>query len=174
MSKTAEFKTPYGEHKRGVIPSGNGKMPEYKYKRDNYGRKILEKVGERDLYEEIQAEYEATKIENILSRALAGDVSGLSAVGTYVDTTSMPNNLIDAMQQIQNLENLWLTLPTEIKNKYNNSVEEFVGASGSKEWCIDMGLAEPEKTPDLKTPETAGAFGEEKGAVNTEGATTNE
>ena len=164
------FKTPYGEHKRGVIPSGNGKMPEYKYKRDSYGRKVLEKVGERDLYEEIQAEYEATKIENILSRALAGDVSSLSAVGTYMDTSSMPTNLIDAMDQIQKLENLWLDLPMEIKNKYNNSVEEFVGASGTKQWCEDMGLAQPEKAPERVTPETAGAFGEAKGAVP-EGAT---
>ena len=118
-----------------------------------------------DLYAEIQAEYEATKIENILSRAIAGDVSGLSAVGDYYDTTSMPNNLIDAMTQIQKLENLWLDLPMEIKNKYNNSVEEFVGASGSKQWCEDMGLVQPEKTPELKTPEAAGAYGEAKGAV---------
>ena len=159
------FKTPYGDHKRGVIPSGSGKMPEYKYTRDSYGRKVLEKTGERDLYAEIQAEYEATKIENILSRAIAGDVSGLSAVGDYYDTTSMPNNLIDAMAQIQKLENLWLNLPMEIKNKYNNSVEEFIGASGSKEWCEDMGLVAPEKAPELKTPEVAGAYGEAKGAV---------
>ena len=53
----------------------------------------------------------------------------------------------------------------EIKNKYNNSVEEFVGASGSKEWCKDMGLVEPEKGPELKTPEAAGAYGEAKGPI---------
>ena len=51
---------------------------------------------------------------------------------------------------MQNLENLWETIPQEIKNKYNNNLEEFIGASGSDGWLRDMGLIK-EPTP-TQTP----------------------
>lgn len=143
MANKMLFKTPYGERERHYISSGTGGIEKtYGYKVDNFGRKILVENGERNLYEEIQMSLEETKIENVLSRALAGDTSGLRANGTYVDCTQIPNNLIEARQAMQNLENVWNGLSSEIKNKYHNDVEEFVGASGSDSWLRDMGLLE--------------------------------
>lgn len=140
MQSKPLFKTPYGERMRVFIEAGTGLENEYSYTVDTYGRKVLQCTGQKNLYEEIQMSLEDSKIENILNRAMAGDTSGLSANGTYMDTTQIPNNLIEARQAIQNLENMWTNLSPEIKNKYHNDVEEFVGASGSDGWLRDMGL----------------------------------
>ena len=45
--------------------TGNGKEPEYAYRIDENGMKTLEKVGEVDVYAQIQTYLEETKIENI-------------------------------------------------------------------------------------------------------------
>lgn len=154
MAKTNNvlpFRTPYGEHERVHCPSGTGIETEWGYVIDNYGRKILEATGERNIYAEIQMHLEETKIENILNRAMAGDTSGLAANGTYMDTTILPNNLIEARRQMQQLENTWAVIPQDIKNKYNNNLEEFIGAAGSDQWMVDMGLMEAgEKNPIQK------------------------
>ena len=49
--------------------TGNGKEPEYAYRIDENGMKTLEKVGEVDVYAQIQTYLEETKIENIIKRA---------------------------------------------------------------------------------------------------------
>lgn len=172
------FRTAYGGRERKTIPTGTGIENEYSYVVDNYGRRVIEKTGERNLYEEIQLHHEETKIENILNRALAGDTSGLAANGTYMDTTLMPNNLIEARKQMQMLENTWAGIPQEIKAKYNNNVEEFIGAAGSDAWMVDMGLMQSGDKNPVQTVEQpkegnqAQAFGQvEKPG---EGVTPNE
>lgn len=163
------FRTAYGDRIRGIIPEGTRTENIYEYRVDSYGRKVLEKSGERNIWEEIQASLEETKIENILARAAAGDGSVFRADGIYLDCTAMPTNLIEARQQIQNLENLWAKIPNEIKNKYNNSVEDFISASGSKQWLDDMGLGGVKLEKDeMPTPDKAGILGEKQGAVKEE------
>lgn len=156
------FKTPYGERERYTLPTGNGMEDIWEYQVNNFGRKVLVKTGEHNLYEEIQASLEETKIENVLARAAAGE-NVFRPEGIYADVTQMPSNLIEARQAIQNLENTWNSVPNEIKRKYNNSLEDFIAASGTEEWSRDMGLL-PTETKELnygadKTP-VAQPFGE--------------
>ena len=163
MQKTT-FKTPYGEHPRVHAPSGSMMQDVYTYQIDKYGRKELQKTGETNLYETIQASLEETKIENILSRAMAGDVSAMRANGTYIDTTMIPNNIIEIKKAINNMENLWYGLDQETRNKYNNSMEEFVGASGTDKWLKDMGLIKDNTVVNINEgkaePDQVEAFGE--------------
>lgn len=168
MQNKLLFKTPYGERERAFIESGTGIENEYSYKVDTYGRKILECTGQKNLYQEIQMSLEETKIENILNRAMAGDTSGLSANGTYMDTTQIPNNLIEARQAIQNLENMWASLSQDIKNKYHNDVEEFVGASGSDGWLRDMGLLTDTPLQEINENKDDGKVAGALGQVDTE------
>lgn len=178
MANKQSFKTPYGERERHFIEPGTGIEKEYGYTIDRFGRKVLECKGEKNLYEEIQMALEETKIENILARAMAGDTSGLNANGTYMDTTQIPNNLIEARQAIQNLENVWLGLSQELKNKYHNSVEEFVGASGSDGWLRDMGLLIDapitEVNENKKESDVVGAMGQVGKEKEMVGGTNNE
>lgn len=143
----ASFKTPYGEHEKVSAPSGSRIENIYSYVIDSFGRKILKKTGETDIYAKIQESLEETKIENILKRATLGDTSMLRPDGIYADVADMPSNLLEARQAMQKLENTWNSLDNEIKKKYNYNLDEFIGKAGQENWLRDMGLLN-EKMPD--------------------------
>lgn len=172
------FKTAYGERERYTVPTGDGMEDVWEYQVNHFGRKILVKVGQRNLYDEIQASLEETKIENILARAASGE-NVFRPEGIYADVTTMPSNLIEARQAIQNLENTWQSIPNEIKRKYNNSLEDFIAASGSKEWSRDMGLL-PTEAKELNSGADTTPVAQPFGEVETKpvtaggGATENE
>lgn len=153
------FKTAYN-HDNGhdlpfppyATPSGKRMQDEYGYEIDKFGRKVLVKTGETDLYAKIQEELEETKIENILKRVAIGDTSVLRPDGIYADLTEMPGSLLEARQMMQELENTWNGLPNEIKKKYNYDVEQYIAAAGKEDWLRDMGLLEPDQEPETPEP----------------------
>lgn len=148
-SKILPFKTPYGERERVYVSNGSPIQDVYGYEIDKFGQKVLVKTGETNLYEKIQASLEETKIENILKRVAMGDDTVMRPDGIYADLTEAPKNLIEARQQMQQLENVWNGLSNEIKKKYDFSVEKFIGQSGTDDWLIDMGLL---TKPEIETP----------------------
>lgn len=155
------YKTAYSGREAAQTPTGRRMRDEYGYEIDSFGRKVLVKTGETDFYAKIQECLEDCKIENILARVAAGDNSVFRPDGIYADTTVMPNNMLEAMQQIQSLENTWASLDNEIKRKYNFDVGQFIGQSGSEEWLRDMGLLN-EKTVEAVTEAVAEAGTEVK------------
>lgn len=159
--ETLLFRKPYEGHERTFTEAGRALQDTFGYEIDKFGQKVLIKTGETDLYAKIQESLEETKIENILKSVMAGDTSVLRPDGIYEDISNMPKNLIEARQAMQNLENLWNTLDKEIKEKYDWSVEKFIGASGSETWLKDMGII---KTEDPVMKETPKAEKTEKGA----------
>ena len=135
------FKTAFDKKRPEYItPSGEMTAKTYTHEVSKYGVKEFVETGEENIYEKIQAQAEDAKIENMINRVIAGDVSALRPDGQYIDCTKMPKNMAEAQQMIQNMHNVWNTLPIEIRSKYNHSVEEFVAKSGQKEWLQDMGL----------------------------------
>lgn len=151
------FKTPYGERKRHYTESGKELQNEYGYEINKLGQKVLVKTGEFNLYQKIQEAHEDTKIENVMARCIAGDTSMLRPDGLYADATKAPKNLIEARQQMQTLENLWNSLDINTRRKYNFSVDEFIGASGTTEWLKDMGMIKEvakEVSENMKTKTT--------------------
>lgn len=152
-----QFYTAYGEHMKTDCPTGNGIENLYGYEINKYGQKEIVKIGETNLYQKIQESLEETKIENILKRVAIGDTTVMRPDGIYADVSEAPKNLIEARQQIQALENTWNSLPIEIRQKYNMSVDEFIAKSGSESWMVDMGLItpkDPEPTKASKTKES--------------------
>ena len=140
MANKERFKSAYGERETSYITSGSRYQDTYGYEINKYGQKELVKTGETDLYALIQESLEETKIENILKRVAMGDDTVMRPDGIYADLTEAPKNLIEARQQMQQLENLWNGLPIDTKRKYNMSVEDFIAKSGTEGWLIDMGL----------------------------------
>lgn len=149
-TKIEKFKKPYEDFKRTETPAGNPIVKKYEHRIDDFGAKKLKEIGERNIYEEIQEYLEDSKIENLINRVISGDVSMLRPDGQYIDLTAMPKNMIEAQQIINDLQNTWKGLPVDLRAKYNHSVEEFIGASGTAEWMEDMGLA-PIKTEEIDT-----------------------
>lgn len=148
------FKTAYTGRKAQHAPSGNRIQKEYGYEINKFGQKVLVQTGETDLYSIIQESLEETKIENILKRVAIGDNSVLRPEGIYADLTEAPKNLLEARQQMQQLENTWNDLPIETKRKYNFDVEQFIANAGNENWLRDMGLLKEKPTEEpITTPE---------------------
>lgn len=165
MPSKIPFKTAYAERDHVYTEAGTEWEKEYQYEINSYGQKVLVCSGKHNRFEQIQADLEDTKIENILARATAGDTSMLRPDGIYADLTSMPSNLLEARQAMQQLENTWNGLDNEIKKKYNYDLDQFIGQSGSDSWLKDMGIIkEDQQSPIVKdtaeAPATIDAHGE--------------
>lgn len=148
MSATAQktsFKTVYGTHERVHAPAGSMIANDYGYTLDSFGRKILEKTGERNIYEEIQSYAEECKIENVLKRVAAGDYSDFRPQGIYQDISDIPTDLNTAQAEMLKVESMFMTLPAETKAKYHNSLTEFIAKTGTESWLIDTGFIQPKE-----------------------------
>ena len=126
--------------------TGTGKEAEYAYRIDENGIKTLEKVGEVNVYEQIQTYLEETKIENIIKRATYDP----AAIGSQewmeqpeVDISNMPENYHEWKRMVNDAENRFNALPAELKEKFNNSVEQYISEMGTVEWAKKLGWTEP-------------------------------
>lgn len=165
MSKIA-IRKPYDDPIRFNCYPGDQIEPVYEYVINSKGQKVLEQTGTKNTWESIQADQEECQIENILARVAVGDYTDFRPDGIYEDITGMPNNLVDAMQAMQQLENYWNKLDNKIKRKYNFDVKEFIADSGSKAWAENMGLINA--TADEETPTAEALKPETKPEVGAE------
>lgn len=149
-----KFRKRYEERKREIATSGRPDRDDYEYDLDNLGKKILVQRGKTNIYEQIQEARPGTEIETILAQTSQEELNKTyEAAQNYLDTTELPENMIEARKAMNKLENIWNTLPMELKKKYNYSLEEYVTKSGSKEWLIDMGyIKEKTKTAEEVPP----------------------
>lgn len=107
-------------------PIGDGTAPIFE-ERFVDGVRTLVETGRQPLNEFVQASLEDTKIYNIISRYQRGDESALNkVVGQYMDVVGMPTNLAEAQNALINIERNFNKLPAELKEKFNNNVNEFV------------------------------------------------
>lgn len=96
------------------------------------GKKELKETGKTNIYDMIQASKESTMIYNILDRFQAGDVEVLNKVqGAYGDFTNVPRTLAEAQQQLIDAENLFMSLPLEMRKEFNHSTSEFLAAAAN-------------------------------------------
>lgn len=143
-TKSINFGVKYQEKKSTrVSPTGEKIQYEHTPHMGLDGRRKLIKDNPKPIYEMIQASREQCEIERIVKRAMAGDLSVLSAVeGQYIDITGAPSSLAHAQQIIINAKRQFEELPADIKKKFENNPEIFVAEAGSKEWMDKMGITE--------------------------------
>lgn len=121
--------------------AGSKMAPTFEVEIDKNGHKNLVKTGETNTYVLIQQGLEDSKIENILARAGMGDVNALFVrQGSYGDFTDTPKTLAEAQKMIIKVNQEFEKLPTEIKNKFDNSPEKYVELYGSKDWEDKVGI----------------------------------
>lgn len=119
---------------RTSTPAGSIYLDEYQEEIKD-GVRSLTKIGEKNTDELIQMDLESTKIQNILNKALNGDFSDLKArEGSYVDATTMPKSLMEAQNLVIRMKTEFDKMPTEVKNKFNNSADKYVELMGTKEF----------------------------------------
>lgn len=118
------------------------------------GTRILVKDREKRTFDIIQSHKEECLIENIIKRALEGDLAVLEQMhGQYIDCTNLPGTLAEAQQKILDLKQEFSQLPKEVRKEFDYSEEKYIAEWGSDEWLKKTGidkLIEKEKNEQAK------------------------
>lgn len=137
MAKKPSFCTTYDRvfnHERVRCSSGDRYKTEYQPVYDSRGVWHLEESGKTDLYLDIQSHASSCDLNVIMARYRNGETDVLQQVqGTYGDFTGIPKNYAELMNAKLEAERLFMSLAPEIREQYNNSVEQFMSEIGTKE-----------------------------------------
>lgn len=127
-------------HKRYYCSSGSPYETEYQEEIDKKsGNKHLVPVGKKNVYEMIQQDLEASKIENIIHKLAMGDLSVLKqAQLTYVDEEDYPKSLMEAQNIVVRAKAEFDKFPAEVRELFHNSPEEYVSEIGTEEFFKKM------------------------------------
>lgn len=102
----------------------------------------LTECGKESISEKINAEKEFTDIHYIVSRLMMGDTSVLRDGAIYGDFTKQPKNLAEALQLRIDAEKAFYDLPVDIRNKFNNNLNQWIMDAGSEEWVKKMNIVQ--------------------------------
>lgn len=131
------------ERKSGFQKSGDNMKDVYEYQEID-GKKTLVKTGKVDIQEEIESFAKSCDIGNILARFANGEVDLLNASpGFYGDVRDMPKNYADYYSRVKEADKIFYNLPEDLRDKFNNSPEEFFRSFGSDKFMEAI-------TPDIK------------------------
>ena len=113
--------------------SGSKYLNKYQEEINEKGKLVLVKIGETNVDEIIQSHAEEVKIENILHQVAMGDLSALQQrEATYVDTTTMPKNLMEAQNLVIRLKDEFYNMPLEVRKEFGNDPEIYVSEMGTE------------------------------------------
>lgn len=90
------------------------------------GTITLTPSGKTNIPELINSYKETTDMAYIMKRMTMGDLSMFRADGMYGDFRDMPRDPAEVLQYQINAERYFYNLPPDIRNKFNNSVTEFL------------------------------------------------
>lgn len=123
----ANFKTQYRDFKRHKTNNGERFDIDYQMVFDDSGKRVMKPCGETDIQAFIESHAASVDINNIINRYMSGDEDVFEKIkGIYEDVTGMPSNLMEILNIANNTRNAFEALPPEIKEIYNNSVNEFL------------------------------------------------
>lgn len=147
-----KFRTVFDRGETTYSPIGSEFAPTYSYRIDKKtGKKILVETGKTNIYEKIQASLESTKIENIIKRATADPNALLIKDGEYIDVSELPTSMIEIQNMMYKAKEEFNKLPSEIRSKFDNSMEKYISEYGSESWAAALGLKKEEPvTPEVK------------------------
>lgn len=158
--------TPYGNEKPKRMPNepGNILEPQYRERYDEDGKPYLEQVGEVNTYEKIQSYRDEVDPMSILARYAAGDTTVMANPGWYIDTSKLPTSYIEWRNLMNEQKEKFETLPLEIRNRFNNSFEQWAATAGEESWMKAMGFEKQQnaQTESAAATETVVQKGENK------------
>lgn len=120
------------ERKRFFSNAGSPIRPLYKLMVEDDGSRHLVENGSEDFSAMIESFAESTDIHVALKRFTLGDDSLINAKnGEFFDATEMPKTYAEVLQKVIDAENIFLSLPVETKQKFNNDYRQFLAQFGS-------------------------------------------
>lgn len=125
-----EIKKPFDRGWGKPHPKCSKKIDEYEEVLDKQGVKVLQKKGEIDFYDEIQAHGECVEIKDVIKRYKLNlkDLPKTEIEETIKDMNNMPSDWTEAQNIIARTKNTFGLLPKEERAMFNNNAEEFVKA----------------------------------------------
>lgn len=160
------FDTQYTPHNRIAANPGSPVKVLYGGRYDANGRVVLEEKGKENLYDYIQSFRDSVDLNVILARFSNGDMDALSkAQGFYADVTDFPKTMADALNRINECEEMFKSLPLDVRQKFDCSFEQFLSQSGSEDWLEKMGM-KPDAVVDQQRVEPVVVQEVKEGAVS--------
>lgn len=143
------FKTQYDPHPRQTQNVGSGVKQLWSPKLQDDGSLQLIKAGTDDLYASIQSHKDSCDIHVLLKRYQNGDIEALSKVqGTYGDFTQMPKTFAEALNAMIAGEQMFNSLPVEVRKKFDFSLEKFIlGMDDMPSWLEKVGSSAEQQSP---------------------------
>lgn len=136
------------DHKRQFCEVGKRVHTEYQPVYDTRGQWHLEPAGQSNHYLEIQSHAESCDINIIMARYANGETDVLSKMqGVYGDFTQVPTNYADIMNAQIKAKALFMSLAPEVREKYGNSVEQFMASFSTKEGWEAVGFHFDDQKP---------------------------
>lgn len=156
------LKTQFDARDRIISNPGNPIKQLYAGSYNERGQVELKEDGTEDLYAYIQSFADSTDIHSILRRFENGEVDVLEKVqGFYGDITEMPHTYAEALQRIADSERVFMSLPVDVRAKFNHSFSEFLSASQDADFLDRIGLKTDEQTdPGQSDPGADGGANE--------------
>ena len=135
-----KFRTLYTERVEKHINPGSPVKIEYQLRIVD-GYKTLVETGKTSLYDYIQSHADSVDIHKILERcAMMDDYSLLNRMpAQFMDVSAMPTNLAEAYAMVQDAENFFDRMPTDIKERYDNNFIQFIQDLGSDRFQKNVG-----------------------------------
>lgn len=122
------------KHRSFKTNQGVSIVPTYEYQIVD-GVKELVESGVVNIQDKIDSFSVEADINNIISRYINGDLSVLNQVkGTFGDFRNIPDNYAELFNRVQSCQNVFDSLPVEVKEKFGNSYQVFWSSFGTKEF----------------------------------------
>lgn len=139
----------FGNKERSIKFASN---PGKRFKEQFHGRVeedgsiTLVSDGFIDTQEVLRKDSVGASVPEIIDRALKGDVSVFrNDEGFYGDVVGMPKTYADILNTVNDARYKFEHLDVEIRNKFNNSFEQWFATYGTEEWLIKHGVEIKEK-----------------------------
>lgn len=142
------FPTQFDPRDRVEQNPGTGVKQMYSPKFEEDGRLTLVESGTADLYAEIQSHKDSVDLYTILKRYEAGELDVLSRVqGVYADVTGMPRTYAEMLQRIEDGKTVFAGLPKEVREEFNNDVNQFFAAMDGPDFYSRLGFKSDVEQP---------------------------
>ena len=157
------FETIFSRHKSGWKPKhtysecGSPIVDDYLAETSRFGDVSLTKVGTSNLYERIQSYADSCDMALLISRYMQGDTTALNRVqALYGDFTDAPKSIADAISLFDRVSADFASLPSDIKEQFDNDPTKFVSALGSPEFMEKMVINPQPVVPAESVGEVSG------------------
>lgn len=122
-----KFRTQYSSMKTVFSNPGKRMKVVYELKVNEKGKRRIQKVGETDMQQAIDAEFPSVDLNMVLKRLENGDTDALEQIkGFYADVAELPVDMRSIMEMNEQASKIFNEMPDNYKKLYENDYLQFL------------------------------------------------